>query len=315
MIRSSSYRGFLCLCAVSLIVGWRPLAATFSLALQNEAYTHLLLVVPVSVALILVGGASRLRQGEPSLRIGSALLVLALLIGLMGWIRAGNIGDDLQLSLYVLAVVTWWIGAFVCFFGSRISRIYIFPLCFLLWMVPLPEFVLGRVVSFLQQGSASAAHMLFTAAGVPVVQDGVMLSIPGLKIEVATECSSIRSSMMLVVTSMVMAQLLLRTAWAKTLVILAAVPLSIVKNGVRVFTLSMLTVYVDPGYLNGRLHHQGGIVFFLLALGVEFALLCLIGRLERKTKTKPAAGRLRPVVATHLSHPRRIPAASHRTEL
>jgi exosortase len=310
----SSYRGFLCLCAVSLVVGWRPLAATFSLALQNDAYTHLLLVLPVSVALIVVGSASRMRQAEPNFRFGSALLGLAVLIGFVGWIRPGNSGDDLQLSLYMLAVVTWWIGAFICFFGTRISRTYIFPLCFLLWMVPLPEFVVGRIVSLLQQGSASAAHMLFTAAGVPVAQDGVMLSIPGLKIEVAKECSSIRSSLMLVVTSMVMAQLLLRTAWGKTLAILAAIPLSIVKNGVRVFTLSMLTIYVDPGYLNGRLHHQGGLVFFLLALGVEFALLCLIGRLERKTDAKPVAGRPRPMVAAHRSHPRRIPAAAQRTQ-
>jgi exosortase len=296
MIRLSPYRGFLLLCAASLIVGWRPLAATFALALQNDAYTHVLLVLPVSAALIFARGGSRPWRPKPNFRIGSLLLFLALLIGSIGWFRTGNVGEDVQLSVYMLAIVTWWIGAFVCFFGSRNAQQYIFPLCFLLWMVPFPEFIVGRIVSYLQQGSAAAANMLFVAAGVPVRQDGVMLSVPGLKIEVAKECSSIRSSLMLVVTSMVMAQLMLRTTWGKTLAILAAVPLSVVKNGVRVFTLSMLTIYVDPGYLSGRLHHQGGIVFFLLALGVEFAMLCLIGRLERWTEVKPAAGGLSPLV-------------------
>ena len=310
IIRSFSSRGFLLLCAVSVAVGWRPLAATLALAQQNDAYTHVLLVLPVSLALIFAGSGSRRWQPVPNFRVGSAMLLLAALIGFMGWTRAGNIGDDLQLSMYMLALVMWWIGAFVSFFGSRISRMYVFPLCFLLWMVPLPELLLGRIVSLLQQGSASAAHMLFSAAGVPVAQDGVTLSIPGLKVEVAQECSSIRSSLMLILTSMVMAQLLLRTVWGKTLAILAAVPLSIIKNGARVFTLSMLTAYVDPGYLSGRLHHQGGFVFFLLALGAELALLCLIGRLERKTEAEPAASLLRPAVAARPRNPRRMPAAA-----
>jgi hypothetical protein len=53
-----------------------------------------------------------------------------------------------------------------------------FPLCFLLWLVPLPEFALNHIVNFLQQGSAYAARLLFVIAGVPVSQEGVRLTIP-----------------------------------------------------------------------------------------------------------------------------------------
>jgi len=266
MTPPSAYRGFVCLCGISFILGWRYLAATFALALQNDAYTHLLLILPISIALVFAASGSRMAQPKPNFLLGSALLIFSLLAGVMGWTRVGNITDDLRLSLGMLAVVTWWIGAFVSCFGRFDARRYIFPLCFLLWLVPLPEFILNFIVSFLQQGSAAAAHLLFAVAGVPVSQTGATLSVPGLKIEVATKCSSIRSSLTLLVTSMVMAQLLLRTVWGKAVVILAAIPLSIIKNGIRVFTLSTLAVYVDPPFLNGRLHHQGGIVFFLLAL-------------------------------------------------
>ena len=97
----------------------------------------------------------------------------------------------MQLSLDMLAVVTWWIGSFDCCFGTRICRMSVFPLCFLLWLVPLPEFALNHIVNFLQQGSAYAARLLFVIAGVPVTQDGLRLTTPGLTLEVAEECSSI----------------------------------------------------------------------------------------------------------------------------
>ena len=44
--------GFAFLVAISFIVGYRPLVVTFALALNNDEYTHLLLILPVSVALI-----------------------------------------------------------------------------------------------------------------------------------------------------------------------------------------------------------------------------------------------------------------------
>jgi exosortase len=116
--------------------------------------------------------------------------------------------------------------------------------------------------------------------GVPVSQDGVVLNIPGLTVEVSQECSSIRSSSMLLVTTMVLAQVLLRSPWRKALVIAVAIPLSIAKNGLRIFTISMLGTHVDPGYLTGRLHHQGGIVFFMIALATVFLLIWLLRRGE-----------------------------------
>jgi exosortase len=123
-------------------------------------------------------------------------------------------------------------------------------------------------------------------AGVPVTQDGIMLSIPGLDIEVAHECSSIRSSLMLIVTTMVLAHLFLHSWWRKALLIAAAIPLSVVKNGLRIFVIAELGTRVDPGYLDGRLHHQGGIVFFGTSL---VAVIVLVSILKRTEMTRPKA--------------------------
>ena len=57
----------------------------------------------------------------------------------------------------------------------------------------------------------------------------------------------------------------------------------VVKNGLRIVTLSILANYVDPGFLYGRLHREGGIVFFLLALGLLLPVYKLLKRGEDYT--------------------------------
>ena len=266
--------------AVSSIVWWKPLFDTFALSLHDDEYTHILLILPISAALIFLERRPLRSMFTMDIRIGAAFFWMAALIVCSTFLWPASQSTDVQLSIRMLALVLWWIGAFVLCFGSRASRLVLFPLCFLLGLVPLPKFVVNAIVGLLQQGSTSAAHALFAACGVPVAQAGVLLTIPGLTLQVAKECSSIRSSSMLLVTTVVLAQLLLRSPWRKALVIGLAVPLSIAKNGLRIFTIAMLGTRVDPSYLTGRLHHEGGIVFFAIILVLTFAVLWILRKGE-----------------------------------
>jgi exosortase len=280
----------------SLLIWWPAIAATLALALRQDAYRHILIILPISIVLIVIEWN---RKPSPNIRAGSALLGLAILIGVAGlkWRRVDIFTGDLRLTLEMLAVVTWWIGSFAGCFGSRIFRACIFPLLFLLWLVPMPEFALDHVVFFLQQGSASFARLLLATVGVPVVQDGTTLAIPGLTLEVAQECSSIQSSMMLVVITMVLSYLLLRSFWGWTVVTLAAIPLAIAKNGLRVFTLALLGAYVSPGVLSSPLHHRGGPLFLALALAGVFMLIRGVGWLERRVARSSMGKQVPPTVS------------------
>jgi exosortase len=180
----------------------------------------------------------------------------------------------------MFALVTWSLASVLLCFGARTFQSFLFPLCFLFLMVPIPEFALRWIVEFLQQQSASAARIMFRAAGVPATQDGIMLSIPGLDIEVARECSSIRSSLMLLVTAMVLAHLFLRSRWRKVLIVAVVIPLSVAKNGLRIFTIVELGTRVDPGFFTGNLHHHGGILFFGLSVAAVGALIWVLRRTE-----------------------------------
>jgi hypothetical protein len=59
----------------------------------------------------------------------------------------------------------------------------------------------------------------------------------------------------------------------------------------------MLGTRVDPGYLTGRFHHQGGIVFFAIVLMVIFALLWILRRGEDQPFTPDLSMAKTPAVA------------------
>jgi exosortase len=285
MTRRFHIPAFAFLCAVSILFGWPLLQTTVHLALTDDAYTHILLILPLSAGLIYLGAKythseSPAGDPRPSPRIGAPMLVAALaMVCYARWSMTGVHGDR-WISIGMLALVVWWVASVILCFGIQTFRSVLFLLCFLFLIVPLPESTLDSIVGFLQYQSAVAARIMFHTGGVPVTQDGIILSIPGLDIEVARECSSIRSSLMLMVTTLVLAQLFLRSWWRKALLLAAAIPLSIAKNGFRIFVIAELGTRVDAGFLTGRLHHHGGIVFFGLAVVLECVLLFLLRRTE-----------------------------------
>ncbi len=286
------------LAALSLLFWWRPLANALKLALASEAYTHILLILPLSAGLIYLHfnrlDSKTLRDNndsQPSLRLGATGLVVALLIVCCTRWGMNAAPDDVRLSVAVLALVIWWIASVIFCFGLRTFRFLLLPLCFLFFLIPVPRIALNGIVEGLQHGSAWMTASLFRAFGEPVQRDGVLLSLPKLDIEVTKECSSIRSSCLLVIITIVLAHLFLRSWWRNLLLVLMAIPLSIAKNALRIFVIAELGTHVDTGFLDGRLHHQGGIVFLAIALGAIVALLAILHRDEMRLELLSAPPR------------------------
>jgi len=264
----------------SLALWWHPLAKTVRLALDNSAYTHILLILPLACALIYQDRAVLTRTLQPNRALGGLFLVVALLLAsLAKWGLASTPGD-IRLSMSMLGLVIAWAGIFISCFGTRSFRGLLFPICFLFLLVPLPDSTVAKVVDLLQQQSADAARIMFQVAHVPVRQAGVILSIPDLDIAVAQECSSIRSSFVLIITTMFLAQVILRSWWRRLLLIFLSVPLSVVKNGLRIFTIAELGTRVDPWFIDGPFHHHGGVIFLGIALAVIAVLIWVLRRSE-----------------------------------
>lgn len=221
---------------------------------------------------------------------GGTLIAFSILLYALWASQWARLLPPDDLALITLSFVSMLVGGLGLFYGVGAWKSALFPIIFLLFMVPIPSFLLDKAVLFLQKWSASAAYVFFGLTGVPMYRDGFLFHLPGLTIEVAKECSGIRSSISLFLVSILAGHLMLRANWRKAILTLSIVPITIVKNAVRIVTLSLLGVYVDPRVLGSVAHRRGGIPIFFLALLLLGCVLWLLRRGEKKRSAQCAVG-------------------------
>lgn len=184
---------------------------------------------------------------------------------------------DVRISWLVFSGLVAFVGAFIFLFGTLSFRKARFPLLFLAFMIPVPLIILDAFIYALQVGSTEATDMLFSLIDVPYARNGFFFYFQGVAIEVAKQCSGIRSSMALIVTGVLAGHLFVDRSWKQILVILSIFPITVLKNAIRIVTLTLLAIYVDVSFLTDSfLHHSGGFLFYipgLVLLGLEIWLL------------------------------------------
>jgi exosortase len=264
------------------------------LAFYERFYAHMILVPFVS------GYFLFLKRKQISLAMVysfKAGIILSLIGILLFWVEEKNglgLSQSSHLSLAVLSALIFWIGGFVLFYGVKAFKIAAFPLLFLVFMVPIPGKALETIIYLLTWGSTEATYGFFKLTGVSVLREGFTFHLPRLTIEVAEQCSGINSSIALFVASIVAGQLFLRTRWKKVVFVLSIIPITILKNGMRIVTLSLLGIYVDQRILYGELHRKGGIPFFIIALAMLAPILWILRRSEKKSiRTKDKGTRIK----------------------
>jgi exosortase len=280
---------FVSLISIALLCSWPAVLELLRLSYAHEQYSHIFLVLPVSLSLLFLE-----RRAKP-IKIawcpvpGIIIVLSSFIVAPIAQWWPVLFGNDAGLSMKILALVLCWLGLVLLFYGIQFFKSLLFPLLFVLTIVPLPQSALDTFNAGLQRASVEATCALFRLVNVPVLKNGFVLSLPGLDIEVAKECSGIRSTIVLLVTSLVLAHLCLRSNWTKVLLALAVFPLAVAKNAVRIFTLSILAIYVDPGFLQGPLHRRGGILFFVLALAGILVMLWVMRLAESCARKSTSA--------------------------
>lgn len=270
---------FALLCLLGIAALWVPCRSLLALCLEDERYTYIILVPVISAAFLYLDRERILRDARYCPSAGVPLMVLGLAIAIASQFWLAGPAD---LTLAAGTLVLLWIGAFISCYGMISVRRAGFPLVFLLLTVPIPRVVLDGMVTGLQAGSAEVSFLLFRAAHVPVFRRGMVMSLPGVDIEVAPQCSGIRSTMALFIASVVVSRVLLRLSWTRALVILSVAPIAIFRNSVRIVCISLLGVYADRQFLFGRLHRYGGLPFSLVGFAILIPLVWLLGKCERR---------------------------------
>jgi len=211
---------FLVLILATIVCWWHWVVPLLRLAYSNEQYSHVLLVLPVSVSFALL--ESRAKGVKPGLSSFPGLTMV--LVALVLWLVAQSqmeVASETALAVGIAGLVVSWIGLVTLFFGVPAARQLLFPLLFLFLLVPTPRFLVDRCIVALQVASSEETNMLFRWAGVPVLKSGFVLSLPALDIEVAKQCSGIRSGLMLLISVLVLGHSYLRSNWGKALFVLA----------------------------------------------------------------------------------------------
>jgi exosortase len=273
--------GFGLLCVLPLALAWDSMRAVAELLTGDSTFSQAPLIPVVSGFLIYLDRRAIFSKISIGWIPGSALIVPGMIAVAAARFDAGGLGAANQFSLLVFGIMLVWAGAFIFCFGSAAMKAAAFPLGFLILAVPIPEPMLSKIIFLLQEGSADVAEWFFKLGGIPYLRHGFVFALPGFTIQVADECSGIRSSLALIVTTILASRLFLRTTWRRLVLCAVVVPLSIFKNGLRIMTLSTLAIYVNPEFLYGNLHRRGGVVFFAIALVPLVFVLVFLQRGEK----------------------------------
>jgi exosortase len=276
---------FLSFNIVALITFYAPMRNLIALSLHGGTYSHIILIPLISGYFMYLKRKAIFSDTNYDYTAGIILVLVGSILYLISKKQGINLDQNDYLSLTIFSAVIFWIGGFILFFGIRAFRIAAFPLLFLILLIPMPSLIMEKIIFLLQMGSAEAVYGFFKLTGISFLREGLVFHLPGLSIEVAKQCSGIRSSMALFIMGVILSNVFLQTGWRRIILILSIFPIAIIKNGIRIVTLSSLALYVDQSFLtNSRLHREGGIIFFLIALSLLLAILWLLRKSERRIK-------------------------------
>ena len=272
--------------AIGLVLFSLPLKQLFGLSMEDELYSHMPLIPLVSLYFFFVERKRIFSDTGYSFHVGIPFLVLGLVFYIFGSRHQQDYPVNNYLAVMMFGFFLWIIAAFVVSYGVRAFKAAVFPLVFLIFLVPIPHFILDPYIRFLQNWSAEAAYGVFKTIGVPLHREGFVFSLPGLTVEVAEQCSGIRSSLALFITSIVAGKLFLETKWRRGILALCVFPIAVFKNGLRIVTISLLAAYVDPVFIDRHwIHSSGGIPFFFVALLLLMPVVWVMRRWEKRAES------------------------------
>jgi exosortase len=223
-------------------------------------------LVPLFSALVVWNNRARLARlpARPSWT-GFPLVVFSLAMLVVGALGA-------ELFLARTSLVFLLAGMVILFSGWSAFRAVLFPWAFLFLMVPIPAIVLNQVTLPLQLLASQLASFLLSLCGVPVLNNGNIIQLPAMDLEVAEACSGIRSLMSLVTLALIYGYFTESRLRPRILLALAAIPIAVAANALRIVGTGLL---VSKGYTElaqGFFHNFSGWLIFVLSLVMLWAL-------------------------------------------
>ncbi len=277
---------FLIVVIVVIAMAYGPLFALCNSQLARDYHSLIPFIPIITVYLLYLRRNAIFGNVRYSFVSGTAVIIAGIVFYAAGLLFGSDLNiNDRASVLAASSLVLLW-GAFIFAYGTKAFSSALFPMLFLLFMIPLPYEVMEKIIRFLQKGSTEFANFLLWLSQVPYYREGFVFHTASIDVEVAPECSGIRSGLALLITVLLAGYLFLNSWWRRTILVLCVIPMTMLKNGIRITTLTLLSTYVDPRILQSPLHREGGIPFFILALLLMAPILYFLRRREEKVSRK-----------------------------
>lgn len=229
-------------------------------AARSDLHSHIFLIPVVSAYLVWIRRKELPRPyaAAPGLAgiagiIGSASVIAAVRLQASGY----PISRNDYLALIAFSLVCFVIADGFLFFGRDWMRAAAFPMAFLVFFVPMPDPIADYLENASKLASAEVANALFMVSGTPILRDGTVFMLPGITLEVAKECSGIRSSYVLFITSLLASYLFLKSPWRRVRFVASVIPLGLLRNGFRILVIALLCVHFGPQMINSPIYRRG----------------------------------------------------------
>jgi exosortase len=219
-----------------------------------------------------------IRAGStPQPVLGLVILFLAVVVRCAAGLAA-------ELFTMRASMIMALVGLTVYRFGARQVLHWWLPFTLAGLSIPLPELVTQALALPLQFRASRMGAALLEMRNVPVLLTGNVIRLPGHELFVTEACSGLRSLTALLSVGVLASALLLQTLVGRTALVLLAIPIAIVVNGVRVFITGFLVYYVSPALGQGFMHETEGWLLFLISLAALSVVAWSIIVLERKVR-------------------------------
>ncbi len=220
------------------------------------------------------------REAITSALPGSSKVGLVVLIAALGALVIGSLTGETFLPRLSLPIALLGVVLFVG--GPAVLRHLWVGLAYLLFMVPLPYLTLKTLTYRSRLFDAGVTAVALRRLGVPVLQDGVMLHLANMTLEVADECSSVPAIAALIALGVAYAELRPRPAWARLALALSAAPLGLAANIARLILTALAAYLLGPIALDNTIHRFGGTSVFLVTVLLLLTLDQVLTGLARR---------------------------------
>jgi exosortase B len=261
---------------LGLLVLYVPTYWTLAHGMWNsEDYAHGPIVLVVALFLIWQQRAVFIADSSKPTGVETATGWTLLVVGLLAY----ALGRSQDIMLFEIgSQIPVILGALLITLGTKAARALWFALFFLLFMIPLPGFVVDAVTGPLKQYISVIAEQVLYAAGYPIARSGVTLTVGQYQLLVADACSGLHSMFSLSAMGLLYLYLMQHTSRARNLIIMAVIlPIAFAANIVRVMVLILVTYHLGDEAGQGFLHGFAGIMLFVIGLLFLFVLDWVLG--------------------------------------